>query len=94
MLLFSSQADAKNIQRAHRYDHLWQRRGSARGAVGPFVKESTGNVCAAIVFVAVLLYLDNQGESHKGQRARVPVALVFRTVALPGQGIDQFSLPK
>lgn len=90
MLLFSLQADAKNIQRAHRYDHLWQRRGSVRVAVGPFVKEFGENVCTAIVFVAVLLYLDNQGESHKSLGARVPVALVFRTVAVPGHCIDQF----
>lgn len=72
MLLFSSQADAKYIRRAHRYDHLRQR--SVCVAVGPFVKEFRGNVCTAIVFVAVLLYFDNQGESHKSPRARVPVA--------------------
>lgn len=59
--------------------------------VGSFVKEFRGNVRTTIVFVALLLYVDNKGMSHKSLRARANILLHFFFCTIePGQYMKHF----
>ena len=89
----------KNIQCAERYENLWQRCVCVcvGGCVcaASLVKEFRGNLCRTIVFVALLLYLDNKVQSHKSPHTEANILLhfsfFFSTIADPGQYINHFS---